>query len=74
MLGDGHVRFGERPGETAAEKPADRAPGRLSITRADRDWVARHHPAPALLRRVDATLGLEAEDFAALSDWAASLS
>lgn len=43
------------------------------ITRADRDWVAQHHLAPALLHRVDATLGLTAEDFAALSDWSTSL-
>jgi len=43
------------------------------ITRADRTWVGRHHPGPALLHRVDADTGLSSEDFAALSDWAATL-
>ncbi len=43
------------------------------ITRADRDWVARHHAGPALLHRVDAESGLGADDFASLSAWAAEL-
>jgi hypothetical protein len=43
------------------------------ITRADRAWVTRHHPGPALLHRVDADTGLSPEDFRALSDWAATL-
>lgn len=36
---------------------------------ADRDWVATHHPAPALLHRVDPRTGLTDEDFAAVSRW-----
>jgi hypothetical protein len=43
------------------------------ITRADRNWVARHHPGPALLHRVDADTSLDTEDFAALFAWAADL-
>jgi hypothetical protein len=39
------------------------------ITEADRDWVAAHHPAPALLRSIDASRGLTDQDFAALSAW-----
>ncbi|GIH94970.1 HAD domain-containing protein [Planobispora siamensis] len=36
---------------------------------ADRDFVAAHHPGPALLHRVDARIGLLAEDFALLATW-----
>ncbi|MEV4555490.1 HAD domain-containing protein [Kitasatospora sp. NPDC049285] len=39
------------------------------ITPADRSWVAAHHPAPALLRRVDPRTGLTDDDFAALDSW-----
>lgn len=39
------------------------------ITDADRDWVAAHHPAPALLHRVHPGLGLAEADFAALDAW-----
>lgn len=35
----------------------------------DRAWVARHHPGPALLHRVDSLTGLLASDFAVLGDW-----
>ncbi|WP_433219812.1 hypothetical protein ACQP00_16255 [Dactylosporangium sp. CS-047395] len=41
------------------------------LTAADRAWVARHHPAPALLHRVDGRAGLAPADFAAIRDWAA---
>ncbi|MFJ9076234.1 HAD domain-containing protein [Streptomyces sp. NPDC102278] len=39
------------------------------ITPADRAWVAAHHPAPALLHRVDPRTGLTDRDFAALARW-----
>lgn len=39
------------------------------ITRADHVWVAAHHPARALLRRVDAEQGLTEADFVALDTW-----
>ncbi|WLW58547.1 hypothetical protein [Streptomyces sp. YU58] len=39
------------------------------ITAVDREWVAAHHPAPALLHRVDHRCGLTAADFAALEEW-----
>ncbi|RFU85463.1 hypothetical protein DY218_17245 [Streptomyces triticagri] len=35
----------------------------------DRTWVRAHHTGPSLLHRVDARLGLTAQDFAALGDW-----
>ncbi|MFD8784104.1 hypothetical protein [Kitasatospora sp. NPDC059599] len=41
-----------------------------NITDADRTWVQAHHPAPALVRHIDPTIGLTADDFAALADWA----
>ncbi|MFF7988765.1 HAD domain-containing protein [Kitasatospora xanthocidica] len=40
------------------------------VTDADRAWVEAHHRGPALLHRVDPKVGLTAEDFAALADWA----
>ncbi|MFC4059932.1 HAD domain-containing protein [Planomonospora corallina] len=40
------------------------------IGEADREYVAACHPAPALLHRVDPAVGLLAEDFALLGDWA----
>ncbi|WP_439678927.1 HAD domain-containing protein [Embleya sp. MST-111070] len=39
----------------------------------DRAWVEAHHPAPALLHRVDAVHGLTAADYAALGAWVAGL-
>ena len=39
------------------------------ITDVDRDWVARHHPAPALLLRVDARQGITADDYVLLETW-----
>ncbi|RLU90540.1 hypothetical protein CTZ27_21735 [Streptomyces griseocarneus] len=39
------------------------------ITEADRAWVAAHHPAAALLHRVDPRRGLTAGDYAALDSW-----
>jgi len=38
-------------------------------TDADRRWVAAHHPAPALLHRVDPTTGLTEADFATVRAW-----
>ncbi|MFD7640418.1 hypothetical protein ACFV4P_07180 [Kitasatospora sp. NPDC059795] len=35
----------------------------------DREWVAHHHPGPALLHRVDPEVGLGAGDFATLAAW-----
>ncbi|MFF0297681.1 HAD domain-containing protein [Kitasatospora sp. NPDC004614] len=39
------------------------------ITEADREWVAHHHPGPALLHRVNPELGLTERDFTILEDW-----
>ncbi|MFJ8863782.1 hypothetical protein ACIRD8_35910 [Streptomyces sp. NPDC102451] len=39
----------------------------------DREWVQRNHDAPALLHWVSPRLGLQPEDFSALSRWAAEL-
>ncbi|OKJ15807.1 HAD domain-containing protein [Kitasatospora sp. CB01950] len=39
------------------------------IGEADREWVAHHHPGPALLHRVDPEVGLGTGDFATLSAW-----
>jgi hypothetical protein len=39
------------------------------ITDADRLWVPGHHPGTALLRSVDAALGLVDQDFAAIDAW-----
>ncbi|MEU6259046.1 HAD domain-containing protein [Streptomyces sp. NPDC047043] len=39
------------------------------ITGADRAWVAAHHPAPALLHRVDHRYGLTERDFAVVAEW-----
>ncbi|UYQ62834.1 HAD domain-containing protein [Streptomyces peucetius] len=44
------------------------------ITDTDRAWVATHHRRPALLRRVDARLGLTDADFAALGAWLSDVS
>ncbi|CCH35656.1 hypothetical protein ABZ816_13720 [Actinosynnema sp. NPDC047251] len=43
------------------------------ISDADRAHVAAHHPAPALLHRVDPRRGLADVDHAALADWLRSL-
>lgn len=43
------------------------------ITDADRAYVAEHHDGPALLHAVSPRVGLTADDFAALSEWAATL-
>ncbi|MEU3607952.1 HAD domain-containing protein [Streptomyces sp. NPDC035033] len=43
------------------------------VTDADRDWVAAHHPAPALLHRVASSRGLTGEDFAVLDRWLRAL-
>ncbi len=40
------------------------------ITDADRAWVLTHHRGPALLHYVDPKIGLTADDFAHLQDWA----
>ncbi|WP_329136512.1 HAD domain-containing protein [Streptomyces sp. NBC_00670] len=39
----------------------------------DRLWVDATHPTPSLLHRVDPAKGLKNADFAALTDWLASL-
>ncbi|MFI6165412.1 HAD domain-containing protein [Nocardia sp. NPDC051052] len=39
------------------------------ITDSDRDWVATHHRGRALLHRVEASRGLDHEDFTVLEDW-----
>ncbi|MFF9626394.1 HAD domain-containing protein [Streptomyces griseosporeus] len=53
----------------------DRAVGRAfvwlddEIGDADRAWAAAHHPAPALLHRVDHRRGLTGHDLAAVESW-----
>jgi hypothetical protein len=42
------------------------------ISEADRSWVAAHHPARALLHRVDHQVGLTERDFAVLEEWLTS--
>jgi hypothetical protein len=44
------------------------------IGRADRNWVAAHHPAPALLRRIDPRVGLAEVDITEIGDWLDQLS
>ncbi|MFD9372240.1 HAD domain-containing protein [Streptomyces sp. NPDC060020] len=41
------------------------------ITAMDREYVEQHHPAHALLLRIDERIGLVREDFDALAAWAA---
>lgn len=43
------------------------------LTERDADYVAAHHPAPALLRHVSPQIGLTEADFAALRAWASGL-
>ncbi|MER7843462.1 hypothetical protein ABTZ03_05865 [Kitasatospora sp. NPDC096077] len=38
----------------------------------DAAWISAHHPAPALTLHVNPRIGLLAEDFATLRDWAAA--
>jgi hypothetical protein len=38
-------------------------------TAADEEYVAAHHPAPALLYRTDPMVGLTGADFDAVADW-----
>lgn len=40
---------------------------------ADEDYVAAHHPGPALLHHVNPRIGLRGDDFAALTEFAASV-
>jgi hypothetical protein len=42
------------------------------ISAADRDWVAGHHPGPALLHAVDPRRGLTREDVTTIAGWLAS--
>lgn len=42
-------------------------------TDADRTWVARQHPGPALVHTVAASTGLTGHDFETLVDWVASV-
>ncbi|MGW4158001.1 hypothetical protein [Streptomyces sp. NPDC004788] len=43
------------------------------ITAPDRAWTGAHHPAPALLHRVDPRTGLGEADYAAVARWVAGL-
>ncbi|MEU4116915.1 hypothetical protein AB0F71_20765 [Kitasatospora sp. NPDC028055] len=38
----------------------------------DAEWIAAHHPGPALTLHVNPRVGMLADDFAALRDWAAA--
>ncbi|MER6777969.1 MULTISPECIES: hypothetical protein [unclassified Streptomyces] len=68
---------GDGPGRTHWKTPAlaAYAAGRPfawvddEITAADRTWVRAHHPAPALLHRVDPRFGLGPADFTTLAAW-----
>jgi hypothetical protein len=42
------------------------------IRAADRTWVATHHPAPALLLRVDPATGLTDNDYIRIRRWLAT--
>ncbi|MEU8331126.1 HAD domain-containing protein [Micromonospora sp. NPDC048839] len=39
------------------------------ISAADQQWVSTHHPAPALLHRVDPRRGLTEHDFTVIESW-----
>lgn len=39
----------------------------------DRAWIATHHPAPALLHRIDPTQGLTPADLATVENWIRAL-
>ncbi len=39
------------------------------VTDRDQDWVAQHHPGPALLYRVDHQRGLTTDDITAIAAW-----
>jgi hypothetical protein len=41
------------------------------IRDADQAWVSVHHPGPALLHRVNARVGLTAEDLSTIHRWLA---
>ncbi|MFF4924331.1 hypothetical protein ACFY4B_27415 [Kitasatospora sp. NPDC001261] len=43
------------------------------LGQADREYVARHHPAPALLHYVDPAKGLDLDDFETLAAWVDTL-
>ena len=43
------------------------------LTDIDRAWVNAHHPAPALLHRVNARAGLNETDMAAIDRWLTDL-
>ncbi|MEV4056682.1 HAD domain-containing protein [Amycolatopsis sp. NPDC049688] len=38
-------------------------------TGADRAWVVRHHPGPALVHTVEASTGLTGQDFTTIATW-----
>ncbi|MFB6885811.1 hypothetical protein ACFCY8_33825 [Streptomyces noursei] len=44
------------------------------LGQADRDYVARHHPGPALLYDTDDATGLDLDDFEALAQWTDTIS
>ena len=46
MLGDGHVRFGERPGETHPQKRGQGAPGRLNNEHRPHRSLDQQPPSP----------------------------
>jgi hypothetical protein len=67
MLGNGHVRFGGRPGETDQPRGWHRAPGRPLLERLNKE-IKRRTDVPAALLRLAGAVLVEAHDEWQVSD------